>query len=142
MRSMGMEGAVIVNLISRKKAMKIVDECKRSEKLLPVPMSAWPEVYGIARPSSVFLSHKFMVQVHSEENGIIRLSINLIAIDENNRFIDGITWEEIQQIKRECGYADSYAIEIYPREEDVVNVANFRHIWILPEPLPIGWFSE
>lgn len=26
-------------------------------------------------------------------------------------------------------------------KQDYVNVANMRHIWVLPEPLSIGWFK-
>lgn len=31
------------------------------------------------------------------------------------------------------------AVEIYPAERDIVNVANMRHLWVLPERLPFGW---
>ena len=44
---------------------------------------------------------------------------------------DGITWDELMAAKNE-GFPDEIAIEIYPREEDLVNETNTRHLWIVP----------
>lgn len=52
---------------------------------------------------------------------------------------DGLTWDELQAIKRDVGFGDWHGLEIYPPDQQVVNVANIRHIWISPEPLWIGW---
>jgi hypothetical protein len=45
----------------------------------------------------------------------------------------------LQRLKAECGYADRDAVEVYPRERDVVNVANLRHLWVMREPLAFAW---
>ena len=50
---------------------------------------------------------------------------------------DGITWDEMQNIKAECGFADCDAIEFYPRDSDVLNTGNFRHMYIFNERLPL-----
>lgn len=50
---------------------------------------------------------------------------------------DGITWDEIQQIKNDCGFKDQDAIEFYPAEADVINTGNVRHIYIFKEKLPL-----
>lgn len=42
-------------------------------------------------------------------------------------------------IKRQLGYGDFDAVEVYPKDNDVVNVANIRHLFILNEPLPFIW---
>lgn len=52
---------------------------------------------------------------------------------------DGISWDALQEIKGAVGYADRDAVEIYPRDADVVNVANMRHLWITPEPIAFAW---
>lgn len=44
-----------------------------------------------------------------------------------------ITWDEIQRIKNEVWGRDARAIEVYPRERDVVNSGNYRHLWRLGE---------
>lgn len=40
-----------------------------------------------------------------------------------------------------AGYGDRDAVEAYPKNSDVVNVANIRHLWILPNhaDLPVFW---
>ncbi|EOG1815585.1 hypothetical protein ACK3RA_000943 [Enterobacter hormaechei] len=47
--------------------------------------------------------------------------------------------DALQEIKSAVGYGDRDAVEIYPRDSDVVNVANMRHLWITPEPIAFAW---
>ena len=42
-----------------------------------------------------------------------------------------ITWDELQAIKNEVWGKEAQAIEIYPRESDLVNSGFFRHLWRL-----------
>ena len=113
----------------------------RSDALTPVPESEWPDSHlsSPSRPKRVLLSRRYLVQEFLEDSGVIRLSVNRTLIGRDGDWADGITWDDLQQIKRDCGYGDSYAIEIYPQDSAVVNVANIRHLWILPAPLNIGW---
>lgn len=64
------------------------------------------------------------------DNGAIRLDI------ERKDKKDGITWDELQQIKADCGWKDQDAIEFYPRESDVINTGNVRHLYVFLEQLP------
>jgi len=50
---------------------------------------------------------------------------------------DGITWDELQTIKNSCGFADKDAVEFYPKQQDVINTANYRHLYIFETPLPL-----
>lgn len=50
---------------------------------------------------------------------------------------DGISWDELQRIKNECGFEDKDAVEFYPRQKDVINTANYRHLYIYGTPLPL-----
>jgi hypothetical protein len=34
---------------------------------------------------------------------------------------------------------DKDAVEIYPADKDIVNVANMRHLIVLPAPFPYTW---
>lgn len=87
----------------------------------------------------VWRSSRFMAQLY-HENGGVRLSINRTAIDVvTGRWIDGITWDELQALKAQAGFGDRMAVEIYPADGHVVNVANMRHLWILDDPLPFAW---
>lgn len=86
----------------------------------------------------VWRSRDFLVQIFNEKFGIERLSINMTTTD-GERWLDGISWDDLQRLKRECGRGDKWAVECFPSDRDIVNVANMRHLWVLPEPPPFGW---
>lgn len=116
--------------------------------LTEIPESKWPprpEEAG-ERPVAVWCSRTFFVQRYAcpAFNGIElrRLSVNRVVIGTDGDWQENITWDDLQRCKRETGHGDWYAIEIYPRERDLVHVANMRHLWLLAEPLPIGWFEK
>ena len=50
---------------------------------------------------------------------------------------DGISWDELQNIKNECGFKDQDAVEFYPAEKDVINTGNWRHLYIFSRPLAL-----
>ncbi|SMC63943.1 DUF7694 domain-containing protein [Sporomusa malonica] len=105
-----------------------------------VPKETWP----INRPrglKEVWRSRNFLVLVYDANAGIERLSVQLTQLIHDDRWQDGITWDELQQLKHECGRGDKFAVEIYPADSDLVNVANMRHLWILPEPPEYAWRS-
>lgn len=101
---------------------------------------ALPEHYegNPKAPVEVYRSRNYLVQVYREKN-LIRLSVNRTDIDDNGEWLDGISWDTLQQIKNKLGYTDKDAIEVYPKESDVVNVANIRHLFIMDEPLSFIW---
>ena len=65
------------------------------------------------------------------DNGTIRLDI------EKKDKKDGIKWEELQQIKSDCGFGEFDAVELYPSNKDVINTANWRHLYIFLSSLPL-----
>lgn len=106
-----------------------------------IPESEWPSL-RTQPPSEVWRNHRYLVQVYQGRPADLwshRLTVCRTAINTRGQWLDGITWEELQWIKNELGYADRYGIEVYPREDDEVNVANMRHVWLLREPLAVGW---
>lgn len=107
------------------------------ERLAAVPREQWPaasEANAGARPRIAFWrSRKFLVQAFDEGAGCIRLSVNRTEWDERaKRFRDDIDWDDLQRLKGEAGYGAHCALEVLPPEGFVVNVANMRHIFILP----------
>lgn len=119
------------------------------EQLTEVPFSEWPFIPHDAQPNltRVWRSRVYMVQEYIEANAfyphLIRLSICRAEWNgKTGRWKDGLTWDELQAIKAEVGYGDWWGVEIYPRTDNVVNVANIRHLWLLPAPLPIGWMGN
>lgn len=101
------------------------------------------------RPYQMWRSRSFLVQVFDQNPNrpqpeetptIIRLSINRTQWDERqNTWSANISWEELQRVKREVGFGSCDAVEIFPDDKDVVNVANMRHLWILPDRIPFAW---
>ncbi len=84
---------------------------------------------------SLLSAHKnrdYLVQVYKQGDWT-RLSICRTGFDpETNRWFDGISWDTLMKIKSAVGYGDRDAVEIYPKDDNVVNVANIRHLFILP----------
>lgn len=104
-----------------------------------VPRDTWPANADL-RLVAVWRSRGFLAQAFAEPDGITRLSINRTTLNvATGRWIDEIAWDDLQRIKRECGFGQQDAVEVYPADSDVVNVANMRHLWIMPAELPFKW---
>jgi c-di-AMP phosphodiesterase-like protein len=86
----------------------------------------------------IFRDNKYLVQIYNQD-GTTRLSINRTEIDNNGDWLQGISWDQLMSIKSEVGYGVFEAVEVYPRDKDVVNVANIRHLFILNETLDFIW---
>lgn len=80
-----------------------------------------------------------MVAIYDEEHAICRLTVNRTEMGRDGRWRDGITWDELQDLKRQAGYGEAMAVEVYPPDSEVVNVANMRHLWIVdPRAVPFA----
>lgn len=84
---------------------------------------------------SVWRSKKYTVMVWNVPAGT-KLTISRNEWDSHTRrYKDEITWDEIMDIKRSVGMGERNAIEFYPPDSEVINIANVRHIWILPQEM-------
>jgi hypothetical protein len=119
---------------------------KFSEEMQMIPYEEWPSIHKSTelkcKPLALWRSKKFMAQVVEEPNGSIRISINRTSINSKYEFIDGISWDDLQNIKNQIGFQDFDCIELYPAREDVVNVANIRHLFVLPESSIYNWSTQ
>lgn len=106
-------------------------------ELIVLPESSEPKEDGANR-IVVYRNNKFLVQV-IDEKGKLRLTVNRTTINTKGDWNDGISWDELQKIKAEVGFGDFDAVEVYPASGDEVNVANMRHLWIMPERLEFAW---
>jgi hypothetical protein len=108
--------------------------------LTRLPESLWPSgTRALSRPPrEVWRSRAFLVQVYHEGEQerltVCRTSLN----PSGDGWAEGISWEELQRLKWECGRGASWAVELYPPDQYVVNDANMRHLWLIAEP-PYGW---
>lgn len=113
------------------------DNTNQPNTLQEIPRWRWPN--PDAPQLRVLRSRDFLVQEFSAPApAVVRLSISRTSLD-GDRWQDGIAWEELQRLKHECGYAGRDAVEIFPADVDVVNVANMRHLWVLAEPVSFAW---
>lgn len=61
----------------------------------------------------VLRSRSYLVQV-CRDQGHMKLAINRTAIGDDGKWVDGLTWDELMEVKKQCGYEDWWAVEVYP----------------------------
>lgn len=133
--------------LKRDRAYINAENQKWPAHLKHVPRSDWPPQRLDARQPIMALlrSRGFLCQVYAEPDHPMvsaRLSIHRTALADDGGWVDGITWDDLQRLKAEAGYGDYDAVEVYPADRDVVNVARLRHLWCLRDPLPFKWSEK
>lgn len=105
-----------------------------------IPAEQWPSDLDLTR-IRVVRSRDYLIQVYVVPNSdVVRLSVNRTkVVAATGRWDDGLSWDELQTVKRIAGFSRRWAVEVYPSDHEVVNVANMRHLWILPEPPAFVW---
>ena len=110
-------------------------------KFETVPKEKWPKP-DPRPPLEVFINDKFLVQI-IDDKGFIRMTVNRLDLKSIIRgkpiWRDGITWDELEEIKNSVGYENNWMVEIYPPKNQTLNVANMRHLWLLETPPTYGW---
>ena len=75
--------------------------------------------------SDLFRAHAY------QDKDVIRLDV------ERKDGDDGITWDQLQDIKNGCGFFGCDAAEFYPSQDSVINTGNWRHLYIFKNKLPL-----
>lgn len=138
-------GLAHLNFKERKNAILQMEKANLSfsERLAVMPLAVdAPSPSGCF---SVWRSQEFFVQAYHVPGGVIRLSINRTHVDPATmRWLDRITWDDLQSLKEQAGYGDHEAVEVYPPGGAVVNVANVRHLWVFPAGIrmPFSWGKD
>lgn len=114
------------------------DNAKQPIELQIVPRDQWPN--PSATHLRVFRSRDFLVQEFAgSAPASVRLSVCRTTM-AGDRWQDGISWDDLQRLKRECGYGELWAVEVYPPDSKTVNVASMRHLFLVPESsVPFAW---
>jgi len=111
-------------------------------KLIEFPKGKWEHLNNgnsNADVLRVFQCDRFLIQIR-RHGPTIRLCVNKVKFYRDAKdpgelkWQDGITWDELQEIKNQCGYQDHWMCEYYPPQDQVVNVANIRHLWLMDKP--------
>ena len=130
------------NRATRRQMLRELEEQsgQYTDVLVRVPPADWPDP---TPPTliDVWRSRAFLVQVFEDvmEGVLVRLSVCRAQANADLIWKDNITWDELQLLKGEAGYADKDAVEVYPAARDLVNVANMRHLWVMESPVPFAW---
>lgn len=117
------------------------ENAKYSAQFVEIPPEHWPQntVSEKQKPQRAWRNRDYLALVYGELDGIFRISICRTAVNLQARWVDGIDWQALQEIKNAIGFGHLDAVEVYPKNSDIVNDANMRHLWVLPEPLPFAW---
>lgn len=132
--------------IKNQRALLRQENRKYGKEFVNIPRIEWPKFDEDNECRlRVLRNRDFLVQIYVEESGDIRLTVNRTDQDRFGEWKDGITWVDLQDIKRAVGYGDFLAIEFYPEDKNVVNVANMRHLFVIlnhERKLPKHWQKE
>ena len=79
----------------------------------------------------VYLRH--MKSDHPEQPGMIHLSIK--NVDRGTRH----DWRDFQRIKNQLCGPEWEAMEIFPAESRLIDMANQYHLWCFPFQIGVGW---
>jgi len=124
------------------RAMEAKNKTYPVDRLVEVPRAEWPDIEVSTPRVRVLRCRDFLVQ-EFHEKGVIRLTVQRCAFDERERtWKGGIGWDDLQHLKTLAGYGDGAAVELFPPDAEVVNIANMRHLWLLPEPPAWMWRSS
>lgn len=93
-----------------------------------------------SEPHGVWRSRDFLCCAYLQGQNL-RLSVCRTEIDNRGMWKEDISWDDLQRIKRECGYGDQWAVEVFPAEEHLVNIASMRHLWVVDVP-PFAWVRK
>jgi hypothetical protein len=103
------------------------------DNLQEVPQELWITLNPNRKRIRALSGDTYVIQILDEGSGIHRICVN------RHDWEEGISWDDLQAIKNACGYQDFDAVEVYPKHDDVLNVGNFRHLWVMPILLPFVW---
>lgn len=116
-------------------------------KFIEIIKKGWVNCPKQSTLIKVFKNRDFLVQIYDDPSGYTRISVNrtkTIGFKDGKLPLwkDGITWDQLQAIKNAIGYENEWLVECYPPENDLVNVANFRHLFLLKEKPLFGWHNK
>lgn len=126
-----------MNLTRNDRRLLEKENARQPLTLRQIPRAQWPNQNN---PDllEVWRSRGFLVQIYAEKHGYQRLSV-CRTTHNGDTWVDQITWDELMQLKRECGRGELDAVEVFPADADIVNIANMRHLFFPPEPVLFKW---
>lgn len=92
---------------------------------------------------AAFRSRDFLAQVFAlEGSDMMRLSVQRMELAKHGGFVDLITWDDLQWVKRQVGFGMCDAVEAFPADEDVVQTDGMRHLFVFPPNYVVPFFQR
>lgn len=110
-------------------------------ELRELARSEWPNSMNAIKadpPMKAWRSRSFVALLFGEGQHR-RLSVFRTKLNDRGQYEDAITWDELNALKREAGFGDCWMVELFPPDSEIVNVANMRHLWLIPGKPDFGW---
>ena len=92
-------------------------------------------------PGIAWRNRYFLAALFDEGNGQARLCVHKTSLKIDGKWSDGITWDELMEVKRGIGLGEAWAVEVYPPDSETVNTANMRHLYLVGQPA-FAWVKE
>lgn len=130
-------------LKAKRQAMR--DESKKyGPTLREIPCNGpMHRAFPTQAPVRAWRSRDFLVQLYVDRHsGCQRLSVNRTELNSDGGWKDGITWDDLQRLKREAGFGNMWALEVYRADDDLVYDANIRHLFLFAERPAFAWTRE
>lgn len=110
-------------------------------EFVELPLEGTRRPPGLLRAlrNRLFMVQEYNPEPHQQDAVLVRLSIHYAVLNDSGGWLDGITWDQLQAIKNAVGYAGHDALEVFPRADKLVCVANIRHLFVMREPVPWAW---
>jgi hypothetical protein len=108
--------------------------------LEPGDPSLNPKFNAMVREGETFLNSRYQVQRRVDIDGDRRMvHLSIKTIDRNTRH----DWRDFQRIKNELIGPDAEAVELFPREDRLVDTSNQYHLWCMVDHhVPVGFPSR
>ena len=105
------------------------------ERMEPIPRDEWPmDEVGKSLVIGAWQSRDYLAVLYMQTNsGFLRLTVNSVR-RKGGDWRDGITWDELQRVKNECLGEETWCVENYPAQSELVNVSNMRHLFVMDGP--------
>lgn len=75
---------------------------------------------------------------YDEEGNLVGIHLSIRNADRSTKH----DWRDFQRIKNQLAGPEWEAIEIYPAESRLIDMANQYHLFCLPGEVPLGWTGQ
>lgn len=127
-------------IAKKRAALRIANKQYPKDKMVQMPQELVQSDGHKLRIAS-FRSFDFLAQVFGiPGSDMLRLTVQRMDVNRHGAFIDLITWDDLQWVKRQCGFGECDAVEAYPSDKDISVTNGMRILFIFPPHYEVPFF--